>query len=283
MFPFQMSFLTLPYPQFDPVALHLGSISVRWYGLAYAAGLLIGWLYLRRMIATPRIWGGPPPLSREHLDSLLLWVTAGVVIGGRLIGILLYDPMDYIKNPFEIIAVWHGGMAFHGGLLGVILAILLFSRTHLLTALQVGDLVAASVPIGLFFGRVANFINGELWGRTSNVPWAMVFPDPSAGPLPRHPSQLYEAVLEGIVLGIVLWWLIWRQGRLQQQGFVTGAFLVGYGLARVTAEAFREGDSTWFFQSGVVTAGMLYSVPMVLIGTLLIWWATHRYTAVMPS
>jgi len=265
-------FLTLPFPQFDPVALKLGPIWVRWYGLAYVAGLLLGWAYIRRLVDTPRLWaGGVPPLTLDHVDMLLLWIMAGVVLGGRLIGILLYDPWPYIRDPLEILRTWHGGMAFHGGLIGVVAAIFLFAWRHRVRPLPIGDLVCTVAPVGLFFGRVANFINGELWGRATSVPWGMIFPDEDAGGKVRHPSQLYEASLEGLVLGVVLWWLATRGGKLAHEGYITGAFFLGYGLARAFCELFREGDDTWFFRSGLVTSGMLYCVPMILVGAWLMW------------
>jgi phosphatidylglycerol:prolipoprotein diacylglycerol transferase len=264
-------FLIIPYPQFDPVALKLGPVWIRWYGLAYVAGLLLGWYYIRRLVSNGRLWpGGAAPLSLDHVDMLLLWIMAGVVLGGRLIGIVLYDPWPYIRDPVEILRTWHGGMAFHGGLLGVVIAILLFAWRHQLRPLPIGDLVCTAAPVGLFFGRIANFVNGELWGRVSTVPWSMVFPDPEAGPQPRHPSQLYEAGLEGLVLGAVLWVLATRCGSLKREGAMTGVFMVGYALARGFCENFREGDDTWFFQSGYVTSGMLYSIPMIGVGLWLL-------------
>ena len=278
-----MHVLSIAYPQIDPIALKLGPVVVRWYGLSYVAGLLLGWLYIRHLVSTPRLWGGTPPLNRDQTDSLLLWITAGVVVGGRLGAILLYDPLPYLRDPLEIFAVWHGGMAFHGGLIGVVLATFWFARRHGVSVLSVGDVVTAAVPIGLFFGRIANFINGELWGRTTMLPWGMVFPDREAGLLPRHPSQLYEAGLEGVLLFAVLWWLVHRGLKLQQPGYVAGAFLLGYGLARSFCELFREGDGTWFLGTDVVTAGMLYSLPMIAIGAWMMWRARAKVTAARPA
>ena len=270
-----LPFLTLSYPSFDPVALKLGpfgpagEIWIRWYGLAYVAGLLLGWIYIRRLVSSPKLWSGPAPLTLDQVDMLLLWVMAGVVLGGRL-GVMLYDPRPYLNDPWEIFRTWRGGMAFHGGLIGVIIAITLFARRHSLRPLGIGDLVATVVPVGLFFGRIANFVNGELWGRVSDAPWAMVFPDRDAGPLPRHPSQLYEAGLEGLALGLVLWWLVTR-GWLKHEGFSTGAFLAGYGVARSLCELFREGDTIWLFPSAPMPAGMIYSLPMVAVGAWMMW------------
>ena len=264
--------LLITYPKFDPVALRLGPIWIRWYGLAYVAGLLLGWQYIRRLVANGRLWaGGVAPITLEHVDSLLLWIMAGVVLGGRLIGIILYDPWPYIRDPMEILRTWHGGMSFHGGLIGVVAAIFVFAWRQGVRPLPIGDLVCTAVPLGLLFGRIANFVNGELWGRVSFVPWAMVFPDKDAGPLPRHPSQLYEAGLEGLLLGVILWWLATRCGGLKREGAMTGTFFVGYGFTRGFCEIFREGDDTWFWTSGVITSGMLYCVPMVVVGAWLMW------------
>ena len=264
--------LTLQFPNFDPVALKLGPyLWIRWYGLSYVAGLLLGWWYIRRLVSNGALWGARKPMTLDQVDSMLLWVLGGVVIGGRLGSILLYDLAPYLRDPTEIFRTLNGGMSFHGGLVGVLIAMALFTRRQGLSFLVAGDLVAAAVPIGLFFGRIANFVNGELWGRVSDVPWAMVFPSRDAGLLPRHPSQLYEASLEGLALGLILWWLVTRRGALQREGLVGGAFLLGYGVFRAFCELFREGDSTWFFTSGFVTSGMLYCVPMVLAGLWLIW------------
>ena len=268
--------LIISYPHFDPVAIWLGPVPIRWYGLSYVAGLLLGWWYIRRLVADGKLWaGGAAPLTLDHVDMLLLWVLAGVVLGGRLIGIMLYDPLPYIKDPLEIARTWNGGMSFHGGLIGVVIAIFAFAWRHKIRPLPIGDLVCTAVPVGLLFGRIANFVNGELWGRASDVPWAMVFPHPDALGLPRHPSQLYEAGLEGLVLGVVAWLLATRCGGLKREGAMTGVFFVGYGLARGFCEIFREGDDTWFFKSGIITSGMLYCIPMIAVG----WWLLARSRA----
>ncbi len=260
----------IDFPKFNPIAWDLGPIQIRWYGLSYVAGLLLGWLYIRRLVANAALWGGRKTLTLDQADALLLWVLAGVVVGGRLGEVLLYHPEVYLKDPAEILRTWKGGMAFHGGLIGVALALYLFARRHGVNVLAPGDLVATVVPVGLFFGRIANFVNGELWGRVTDVPWAMVFPDPAAGPLPRHPSQLYEATLEGLVLGLILWWLVTYRGALRREGLASGVFLFGYGWARGLCELFREPDSTWFYQSPYLTGGMLYCIPMIVVGAWLI-------------
>jgi phosphatidylglycerol---prolipoprotein diacylglyceryl transferase len=263
----------LPFPNIDPVAIWLGPVPVRWYGLAYAAGLLLGWQYVRMLMKSERLWGGAPPLTLDQVDSLLLWVTAGVVVGGRL-GILLYEPQLLWQDPLQILQPWKGGMSFHGGAIGVILMLLLFGRRHGISPFRAGDAVAAAIPIGLFFGRLANFVNGELWGRASNVSWAMVFPDPQAGGVARHPSQLYEAALEGLALFLVLRYLTHHLGKLQQPGYVAGACLAGYAIARSFCEIFRDGDPFWLDPSGTLTLGIVYSLPMLVAGI----WMIRRQT-----
>ncbi len=259
-----MSFFVIPYPVLDPIALEIGPISVRWYGLAYAAGLLLGWYYVRKLLNNKALWKNGPPMKAELTDDLLIWTTLGVVIGGRLGFVLFYEPSHFIRNPLDIFAVWHGGMAFHGGLLGCALAIYLFAKRYGAPNLSVYDLTAAATPIGLFFGRIANFINAEIVGRVSDVPWAMVFP--GAGPEPRHPSQLYEAFLEGILLFFVLRYFTHKRDALSSPGLTTGIFLIGYGIARIFVENFKQWDPEQFFTIWPITTGMVYSLPMVLLG-----------------
>lgn len=269
-----MSLLTIPFPEIDPVALRLGPIAVKWYGLAYMAGLLLGWLYVKHLLRQARLWpNDTAPFTSDRADDLLLFMTVGVLVGGRLGNVLFYEPAYYFNNPLEIPAVWKGGMAFHGGLIGSIVAIVLFARRVGADAWSVLDICAAATPIGLFFGRLANFINGELWGRASDMPWAMAFPE--AGPLPRHPSQLYEAALEGLVLFALLWWLAHARLALRRPGVVAGTFLAGYAVARSVCELFREPD----FLLGPLSAGMLYSLPMLAAGIWMIWWSGRRMPA----
>ena len=272
-----MRLLAIPFPSIDPVAFSIGPLAVKWYGLAYVVGLVLGRFYVRDLLRRGSLWPHETrPFALEKADDLLLFMTVGVLAGGRLGYILLYQPMTYLTNPLEILAVWHGGMSFHGALVGSILAMILFARRVDADLWSVMDLCAAATPMGLFFGRLANFINTELWGRTSDVPWAMVFPGPGAGPLPRHPSQLYEALLEGVVLFAVLWWLTHRQQALRRPGVIAGAFLAGYGLARSFCELFREPDPGHLFTAGPLTAGILYSLPMILAGMIMIHWAVRR-------
>lgn len=256
--------LVIQYPVIDPIAFSVGPLTVRWYGLAYMAGLLLGWLCIRYLLRQGRLWGGAPPMTPDQADSMLLWTTLGVVAGGRLGFVLLYEPSHFLANPLDVFKVWNGGMAFHGGLLGVGLALLIFARSIKLSPLTAYDLAAAGVPFGLFFGRVANFINAEVYGRVTNVPWAMVFP--GAGPEPRHPSQIYEGLLEGVVMFAALTALIYRHKALERPGTVIGAFLVLYGSFRILGELFREPDPLWFWPSAPLPAGVFYSVPMILIG-----------------
>ena len=278
-----MHFALLRFPSMDPVAFWLGPLPIRWYGLAYAAGLLAGWQYVKRLVATSRFWpGATAPFSAEKVDDLLLYMVAGVVVGGRLGDVLLWDTSRFAEHPIEILQVWRGGMSFHGGFIGCVLAIALFCRLHRAPLLTVFDLASAATPIGLFLGRIANFINGELWGKPSTVPWAMIFPAPDAGGVPRHPSQLYEAGLEGIVLFLLCWWLVYRRGALKKPGLVAGVFTAGYGLARIVSEHFREPDVSSVVSSTLVSTGTLYSLPMVAVGIAMIVaaeWHTRRAAA----
>ncbi len=264
-----MRFLALNFPTIDPVALSLGPFAVKWYGLAYVAGLLLGWLYIKQLVSDGHLWaGGKAPITTEAVDDLFLWVALGVVVGGRIGNVLLYDAGYYLSHPLEILQIWKGGMAFHGGMLGVVVAAWLFGRRYSVQPLTVMDLTAAAVPIGLFFGRIANFINAEVVGRESNVPWAMPFP--GYGPNPRHPSQLYEAVLEGLVLALILRWLTHSKGALARPGLVGGSFLAGYGLFRIVCEMFKHDEYRAILGSLPLTSGMAYCIPMVIAGWLLI-------------
>ncbi len=255
---------TLPFPRIDPNLLEIGPFAIRWYALAYIAGLLLGWRYMLRLNS-----------SRAHLttseviDELLVWAMVGVVLGGRLGYVVFYNLSFYMENPSQIFAVWMGGMSFHGGLLGVTLTIIWFAKRRHLELLRLSDLVSCAVPLGLFFGRIANFINGELFGRVTDVPWAMTFP--RGGPLPRHPSQLYEAALEGIVLFALLAWLAWHKGALQKPGMLTGVYLLGYALARALIELVRQPDVQIGFLPLGTTIGQWLSVPMLFGGVYLIW------------
>ena len=269
-----MPFLAIPFPMIDPVAVHLGPLPLRWYALAYIGGFILGWLYLRALCRRDDFWRtGQPRPSLESIDDFLVYVAFGVIIGGRLGHVLIYDPGFYFAHPLEIFQTWKGGMAFHGGLIGAIAGMALFARAEKLPFLTCVDLGAVVAPIGLFLGRLANFIKPEMWGRESDVPWAMVFP--MAGPEPRHPSQLYEAGLEGLALGLLLW-LVARSGALRRPGLAAGVFGVGYGLARIFCEFFREPDPVQEALANGLTKGMALSAPMALAGALLIAFAMNR-------
>jgi phosphatidylglycerol:prolipoprotein diacylglycerol transferase len=258
-----MPMFALAFPVFDPIAVSLGPFAIRWYALAYIGGIVLGWVYARAIIRKDRLRGGPSPIRLIDFDDFILWVTFGIILGGRTGYVLFYNLDYFMQHPSEIFELWKGGMSFHGGFLGCVAAVLLFGRQRRISVLSLGDITCAVGPIGLFLGRVANFINGELWGRPADVPWAMVFP--TGGPVPRHPSQLYEASLEGIVLFIVLALLI-RGGALKRPGLVVGSFATLYGIARITGEVFREPDPQLGFLWGGLTMGMLLSVPMVVAG-----------------
>jgi len=269
------------FPNFDPVLVQIGPLAIRWYALAYIAGILLGWRYAVILVRDSRLWrGAAPPINPAQIDDLVLWITLGVILGGRLGSILFYSPDTIWRDPLEVFKIWNGGMSFHGGLLGVALALALFARKHRLPLLGLADIVAAAQPIGQFFGRIANFINGELWGRPTDGPWGVVFCNERiqqvyggcpAGALARHPSQLYEAALEGLVLFLVLM-AATRLGRwLPRRGAVAGLFLLLYGVFRISLENVREPDAGMpDFPLGL-TMGIILSIPMVLGGLFLIW------------
>jgi phosphatidylglycerol:prolipoprotein diacylglycerol transferase len=279
-----MPFLALPFPAIDPVAIAIGPFAIRWYALAYVVGLLGGWFYARQLAATPRFWTGLRQPSAADIDDVIVWVALGIVLGGRLGYVLFYNFQTYLSQPSEIFAVWRGGMSFHGGFLGAILALVLFARARGLNGLAMLDLAAVVTPIGLFLGRIANFINGELWGRPApDVPWAFVFP--GAGPAPRHPSQLYEAFGEGLVLFVILAWAVSRFG-FRRPGLIGGMFVLGYAIARIICEFFREPDPQLGYLLGTsvdalrggLTMGMILSIPMALVGAGAIWLAARGAT-----
>jgi phosphatidylglycerol:prolipoprotein diacylglycerol transferase len=257
-----MPLFAIPFPAFDPVAISLGPFAIRWYALAYIVGLLIGWRYCLSLAGRP-----PHIVARQDVDDFLVWATLGVVLGGRVGYVLFYKPGYYIYHPLEALYVWHGGMSFHGGAIGVTIAILLFTRARRILLFAFSDIISEAIPIGLFFGRIANFINGELFGRPSNVPWAMIFP--YGGPVPRHPSQLYEALCEGILLFLLLF-AAERLGARRRPGIVTGLFLAGYAVARMSGELFREPDPQLGFLIFGTTMGQLLSIPMLIVGALII-------------
>ena len=260
----------------DPIAVDLGFFHLRWYSLAYLAGILVGWWYLLKLIDRPGA-----PMERRHVDDLVLYATIGVILGGRLGYVLFYRPDFYLSNPSEILQVWDGGMSFHGGVIGVSLGILYMAWKNGLNWLRAHDYVACTVPFGLFFGRLANFVNAELWGRPSDLPWAMVFP--GGGEVPRHPSQLYEAALEGVVLFAVLWYLFWKTNARLKPGMLVGTFLLGYGLSRFLVEMVRQPDPGLEYLSWGLSMGQTLTLPMIVLGAYLIATADRRMRHLLIS
>ena len=266
---------TLPFPIIDPTAVAIGPFAIRWYALAYVAGVFLGWWYAKRLVANSRLWGSAgAPMTPRDIDDFVVYAALGIILGGRTGYVLFYDLPRFVANPLEIFALWHGGMSFHGGFLGTILAMVLFARFRKIPVWSLIDVIAPSVTFGLFFGRLANFVNGELFGRVTDVPWAMVFPN--GGPDPRHPSQLYEAGLEGLLLFTLLLLCTHVYGKLTRPGFVAGVFATAYGCFRIFVELFREPDIQIGYLPGGITMGMLLSVPLVLTGIALIVWASRR-------
>ena len=270
-----ISFQDLGLDQFSKIAVDFGRFELRWYSLAYLAGILVGWWYLLKLLGQPGA-----PMARRHADDMVFYATLGVILGGRLGYVLFYRPAWYLQNPIEIPQLWDGGMSFHGGVIGTSLGILYMARKHKLDWLRVHDYVACCVPFGLFFGRLANFVNGELWGRPTDVPWAIIFP--TGGEVPRHPSQLYEAGLEGILLFIILWFLFWKTDARYQPGKLVGVFLLVYGFSRVIVELVRQPDQGLENLSWGLTMGQTLTVPMLLGGAWLVATAKRRRQRVEP-
>jgi phosphatidylglycerol---prolipoprotein diacylglyceryl transferase len=265
-----MPYLAIAFPVFDPIAVQIGPIAIRWYALAYIGGIVLGWIYARSLLKKERLWGGPAPISLPQLDDFILWVTVGIIVGGRTGYVLFYNPAFFAQHPAEIFQLWNGGMSFHGGFLGCVAAVMWFASRNGISILSLGDITTAVGPIGLFLGRLANFINSELWGREADpsLPWAMVFPNDRLQLL-RHPSQLYQAALEGVLLFTVLAVMI-RMGALKRPGLILGSFIAFYALARIIGEFFREPDPQLGFLWGGLTMGMLLSLPMIIAGLILI-------------
>jgi phosphatidylglycerol---prolipoprotein diacylglyceryl transferase len=278
----------IPFPNVSPNLYAFEAFgmtfAIRWYALAYIAGLLFGWWLIRRAIANQQLWTWPAPANEEQIERLFTWIIIGVILGGRLGFVLFYRPDYYLANPLEIPRVWEGGMSFHGGFLGVVVAGLLFCRMNAISPLKLGDLLAVAAPMGLFLGRIANFINAELWGRETTLPWGVAFPGEAAqncgslvGICARHPSQIYEALMEGLILGTTLVWMGWRRGWFKTPGRLMGLFLAGYGIARFLVEFVRQPDHQFVSEGNPLglalqfggyglTMGQILSVPMILIG-----------------
>ena len=283
----------MPFPDFDPVLLQLGPFALRWYALAYVAGIALGWWW-GRVSADERLWAGRPPIDKAQVDDFVLWVAFGIIVGGRLGYVLFYHPAWLWTQPLEALKIWDGGMSFHGGFIGVALATVIFARRNKVDILRLGDMVAPCVPFGLFFGRIANFINGELWGRTTDSSFGVIFCNERilaayngicpAGVVPRHPSQLYEAALEGVVLFLILNWAVFVARWLPRRGAVAGLFLTFYGLFRIAVETVREPDAhlRGLFPLDL-TMGMLLSVPMVLAGLWLLSRARRTSPVAQPA
>lgn len=286
----------IPFPDISPeiftIPLFGMEFALRWYALAYIVGIVIGWRLVVASVKRPGLWpGGAAPMRPEQVEDLLTWVILGVILGGRLGYVLFYQPGYYLANPREILAVWQGGMSFHGGLMGVVLAVVLFSRRQRIAWLSVADALCMVTPVGLLLGRIANFINGELWGRATDLPWGVAFPGAAAqtcadviGVCARHPSQLYEAALEGLILGVVLLWLGWRRGALRLPGTLTGLFFAGYGVARFLVEFVRQPDAQFVAEGNPLgwavqmagyglTMGQVLSLPMIAFGFGMFLWA----------
>jgi phosphatidylglycerol:prolipoprotein diacylglycerol transferase len=273
-----MPLFALPFPAIDPVLIHIGPLPIRWYALAYIVGIFAGWWYAKRLVGNQRLWGpAGPPMKPADIDDFVVWAAIGIIVGGRVGYVFLYDFPLFRADPMRIFELWTGGMSFHGGFIGTTLAMIAFALSRRFSILSLFDVIGPSVTFGLFLGRLANFVNGELWGRPSDMPWAVPFPGaPDGGTIPRHPSQLYEAALEGIVLFLVLRLLTHRYRKLATQGFVAGAFVAFYGVARTFAEFFREPDIQIGYLAGGLTMGMLLSVPMILVGIGVMVWAARR-------
>jgi phosphatidylglycerol---prolipoprotein diacylglyceryl transferase len=269
---FETILLAIAFPNIDPVIVELGPLSLHWYGLGYVAGIMFAWWYGKRLVGNLRLWrDNVAPMAALDLDDFVLWAALGVVLGGRTGHILFYDLARYAADPLSIFYVWNGGMSFHGGFLGMVVAMLIFARRRAINVWSLFDVIACAAPVGLGLVRLANFINSELWGRVTDVPWGVIFPN--GGPLPRHPSQFYEAALEGLVLFLAMRLLSHSFFKLRTPGFIAGAFVALYGLFRILVETFREPDSQLgFLAGGWLTMGMVLSLPMIAAGL----WAMLR-------
>ena len=259
-------FSALTHPNIDPVLLHLGPFQIHWYGIAYVVGILFGWWWAKKIASTQSIWGsGGSPIKPEDIDDFLTWAVIGIILGGRLGYVLFYDLAAYANNPLGVFAVWNGGMSFHGGLLGTTVAMMLFSYRRGFSPFSMFDVIASSSCVGLFLGRISNFINAELYGKVSDVSWAVIFPNTNGEP--RHPSQLYEAALEGLLLFVILALLTWNFQKLERPGFISGVFIIGYGVSRIAVEFVRVPDIQIGYLAGNwLTMGMILSLPIIAIG-----------------
>ncbi|MCK8482806.1 prolipoprotein diacylglyceryl transferase [Aliiroseovarius sp. S2029] len=294
-------FLAIPFPAISPeifsVEIGTFTFALRWYALGYLVGIAIGWWIIARAIARPGLWRGDAPITRAQLEDLATWAIVGIVLGGRLGYVLFYDPVYFLQNPLDIPKVWTGGMSFHGGFLGIIAVTWLFARKHGIAVAKLADLMAFAAPIGIGLVRITNFINAELWGRPTTAPWGVIFPgeaaqdcpgwDVALGACARHPSQLYEALLEGLLLAAILLTLAFRRGWLKRPGLLTGLFFLGYGLSRFVIEFFRQADAQFITPDNPwghvlrlgdwgLTMGQVLTLPMIVIGVATMIWATRK-------
>lgn len=261
----------MPFPDIDPVAFAIGPVSIKWYGISYVVSILLGWFYARRIVSTPRLWQREKPaMTLTDIDDFVFWAAIGIVLGGRIGYILFYDFANIIANPMRALEIWNGGMSFHGGITGTTIAMILFAKKRGLSVWSLFDVIATVCVTGLFLVRIANFINGELWGSVTNLPWAVVFPGQE--PFARHPSQLYEAGLEGLLTGLILAWLVFSRSGLKTPGLVAGVFVSLYALSRISVEFVRQPDAQLgYLLGGWLTMGMLLSIPMLLLGLWAAW------------
>jgi len=262
-----LSLSALSHPNIDPVMISIGPLAIHWYGVAYVVGILFGLWYAKKLVAANAIWGEKgSPMESQNIDDFLIWAVIGIIVGGRVGYILFYDFPTYIHAPLRIFEVWNGGMSFHGGLAGITIAMFMYARKQGFSPFSLFDVIAASCGIGLFLGRLSNFVNAELYGKVTDVPWAVIFPGTDG--LPRHPSQLYEGILEGLLLFVILWVLAWKIGKLKYPGFIAGVFIIEYGISRILVEFVRVPDVQlgYFFGTEWITMGMLLSLPVIAIG-----------------
>ena len=268
----------MPFPDIDPVAFSIGPVSIKWYGISYVVSILLGWFYARQIVKSQHLWrNDTPAMTLTDLDDFVFWAAIGIVVGGRLGYILFYNSAAILADPISALQIWNGGMSFHGGITGTTVAMILFAKKRGISVWSLFDVVATVCVTGLFLVRIANFINGELWGKITNLPWGVVFPGEE--PFARHPSQLYEAGLEGLVTGLILAFLVFYRGGLKTPGFVAGAFVSLYALARISVEFVREPDEQLgYLFGGWLTMGMILSIPMLLLGLWAMWRARAAHS-----
>jgi phosphatidylglycerol:prolipoprotein diacylglycerol transferase len=267
----------MPFPDIDPVAFEIGPLSIKWYGISYVVSILLGWFYARWIVTTPRLWrNDTPAMTVTDIDDFVFWAAIGIVLGGRIGYLLFYSFPEVVADPISALKIWNGGMSFHGGITGTTIAMILFARKRGISVWSLFDVVATVCITGLFLVRIANFINGELWGSVTNLPWGVVFPNETDA---RHPSQLYEAGLEGLVTGLILAFLVFKRDGLKTPGFVAGVFVTLYALSRISVEFVRQPDAQLgYLYGGWLTMGMVLSLPMLLLGLWAIWRARAAAT-----